>query len=117
MDREDIIKLAREAQMPFYWRTGEITYLDKLERFATLVAAAEREKLAAWMMRQGYATGHGDTVEDLLKELEWQIEERIRNERSACAKVCEDIPLPKDSEALTHLPTIERCATAIRART
>ena len=39
------------------------------------------------------------------------------HEREACAKVCEDIPLPKDSEALTHLPTIERCAAAIRART
>jgi hypothetical protein len=37
-------------------------------------------------------------------------------ERSACAKVCEDIPLPKDSKALTHGPTIERCAAAIRAR-
>ena len=80
MDREDIIRMAREVQMPFYWRTGEITYLDKLERFAALVAAAERETLAAWTMRQGYATGHGDTVEDLLKELEWQIEERIRRE-------------------------------------
>jgi len=33
------------------------------------------------MIERGYATGHGDTVEDLLKELEWQIEERIRNER------------------------------------
>ena len=37
---------------------------------------AEREKVANWMMRQGYATGHGDTVEDLLKELEWQAKER-----------------------------------------
>ena len=37
-------------------------------------------------------------------------------EREACAKVCEDIPLPKDAPALTHLPTIERCAAAIRAR-
>jgi hypothetical protein len=37
-------------------------------------------------------------------------------EREACAKVCEDIPLPKDAPALTHLPTIERCADAIRAR-
>jgi len=38
------------------------------------------------------------------------------HEREVCAKVCEDIPLPKDSEALTHLPTIERCAAVIRAR-
>ena len=33
----------------------------------------EREKVAKWMMVQGYATGHGDTIEDLLKELEWQV--------------------------------------------
>jgi hypothetical protein len=38
--------------------------------------AAERNKVASWMMAQGYATGHGDTTEDLLKELEWQVEER-----------------------------------------
>ena len=43
VNREDIIRMAGEAQMPFYWRTGEITYLDKLERFASLVASAERE--------------------------------------------------------------------------
>ena len=43
MTRDDIIQMARAAQMPFYWRTGEITYIDKLERFANLVAAAERE--------------------------------------------------------------------------
>ena len=46
MNREDIVRMAREAQMPFYWRTGEITYLDKLERFATLVASAERDACA-----------------------------------------------------------------------
>jgi hypothetical protein len=28
------------------------------------------------MIRNGYATGHGDTTEDLLDELEWQIAER-----------------------------------------
>jgi hypothetical protein len=32
--------------MPFYWRTGEITYLDKLEAFAKLVAQHEREACA-----------------------------------------------------------------------
>ena len=46
MNREDIIRMAREAQMPFYWRTGEITYLDKLEAFAKLVAQHEREACA-----------------------------------------------------------------------
>jgi hypothetical protein len=51
------------------------------EPAAHVFAATERNKLAAWMMSQGYATGHGDSTEDLLKELEWQIEERIKNER------------------------------------
>ena len=32
--------------MPFYWATGEIPYLGRLERFAALVAAAEREACA-----------------------------------------------------------------------
>ena len=49
MTKEDIIAMAQEAQMPFYWRTGEITYLDKLERFADLVASAEREACAKWL--------------------------------------------------------------------
>ena len=39
-------------------------------------AQAERNKVAQWMIQRSYATGHGDTVEDLLKELEWQAKER-----------------------------------------
>ena len=46
MTREDIIRMAREAQMPYYYRTGEVTNLEQLERFAVLVAAAEREACA-----------------------------------------------------------------------
>ena len=82
MDREDIIKLAREAGFKVDWQHADVAEIKakRYEYFAALVAAAEREKLAAWMMRQGYATGHGDNIEDLLKELEWQIEERIRRE-------------------------------------
>jgi len=37
------------------------------------IVAAEREKVAKWMIAKGYATGHGESIEDLLKELEWQI--------------------------------------------
>ena len=59
---------------------------------------SDKEKVAQWMMHRGYATGHGDTVEDLLKELELQLAENwtnsvmkvAANEREACAKVCED---------------------------
>lgn len=32
-----------------------------------------REVVARWMMERGYATGHGDTIEDLLGELEAQV--------------------------------------------
>jgi hypothetical protein len=36
-------------------------------------AKTQTEKVAAWMSEQGFATGHGDTLEDLLKELTWQV--------------------------------------------
>jgi uncharacterized protein YoaH (UPF0181 family) len=111
MTREDIIAMAREAaQMPQWSDRALEVYglrdMAMLERFAALVAdaeakrmhaegmvtvghmrqqiAAERNKVAQWMMAQGYATGHGDTTEDLLKELEWQVRE---SERNACAAI------------------------------
>jgi hypothetical protein len=38
------------------------------------------EKLAGWMNANGFATGHGDTFDNLLRELDWQIKElRARN--------------------------------------
>ena len=122
MDREDIIKLAREAGFKVDWQHADVAEIKakRYEYFAALVAAAEREKLAAWMMRQGYATGHGDTVEDLLKELEWQIEERIRNEREACAKVCEGLGVHPALNIFNGGPEWYKhgtdCAAAIRAR-
>lgn len=73
MTRDDIILLAKEAG----FGTLADLWPHALERFAALVAAAERE---------------------------------------ACAKVCEDIPLPQGTAELTHIPTIERCVNAIRAR-
>lgn len=35
----------------------------------------DMEKLASWMMHHGFSTGHGDTFDDLLLELSWQIDE------------------------------------------
>lgn len=35
-----------------------------------------RETVAKWMIANRFATGHGDTLEDLLAELKWQVEER-----------------------------------------
>jgi len=45
-----------------------------------------KEEIIDWMMNKGFSTGHGDSVVDLLDELEWQIAER---EREACAKICD----------------------------
>jgi hypothetical protein len=36
---------------------------------------ASRELVASWMINNGFATGHGDTLDDLLHELEWQVKE------------------------------------------
>ena len=103
MNREDIIRMAREAGI------GPVYGYESIERFAALVTATERNKLAAWMIERGYATGHGDTVEDLLKELEWQIAER---EREACAKVCDVLAVhPEYASDITKV-----AAQAIRAR-
>lgn len=82
MNNEETVLLAREATRRDDWWDDD----QALERFAALVTAAEREKVVAWMIQRGYSTGHGDTVEDLLKELDWQIRE---SERESCAKVCE----------------------------
>jgi hypothetical protein len=40
----------------------------------------QREKLAGIMISHSFATGHGDTIEDLLKELDWQLS-RMREMR------------------------------------
>lgn len=81
---------------------------------------SDKEKLAQWMIQRGYATGHGDSIEDLLQELEWQIAENwnraliagITTEREACAKVVE-ILIPEQTEDGLIGHTI---AKAIRAR-
>lgn len=81
MTRDDIMRIAREAWIMDKHDCSDDWFVraDIDERnifeFAALVAAAEQEKVARWMIRKGYATGHGDTTEDLLAELEWQIEE------------------------------------------
>lgn len=91
MSRENIINMAKEAgafheMRPLiereYW---VFPCIDDLETFAGLAAAymvaaavnVQREKVARWMIANGYATGHGEKITDLLEELKWQIDERI----------------------------------------
>ena len=46
MNRDDIIKMAKQAKLPYEYDTERVLYLKELERFAALVAAHEREACA-----------------------------------------------------------------------
>ena len=58
MDRETIIRLAREAGLPYMYQTGEVANLGLVERFADLVAKAERERILE-MCKEGWWDGEG----------------------------------------------------------
>ena len=126
MTREAVTDLGQEDEDP---KEDTMWLLEhsELERFASLVAAAEREKLALWMRSMGYATGHGDTIEDLLDHLGTQISEglevEVLMEREACAKECDAVSASADNAALAGQYLVirngaeaRRCAAAIRAR-
>ena len=50
---------------------------------------SDLEKLADWMSQNGFATGHGDCLDDLLKELTWQVKE-IRDREEFWRKAIDD---------------------------
>ena len=104
MNREDIIRMAQEVGLysgnPRTPGTGR-TIEGRLLRFAALVAAHEREKVARFIMAQCFSTGRNDSIEGMLDALVRQVAER---EREACAKVCDE------------LLTTTFAAQAIRAR-
>lgn len=94
MNRDEFINLVGEAGgftelRPLiereYW---VFPCIDDLEAFAGLAAAdmvqaavnVQREKVARWMIANGYTTGNGEKITDLLEELKWQIDERIAME-------------------------------------
>ena len=98
MDKEQIILWAIKAHMeasaaddncrvPHF----EDVTLEELEAFAKLVAAHERNKLAAWMTQFGFATGHGDTMEQLCDALGTEIVDRIDGEVEAERETLLDI--------------------------
>ena len=98
----DTIDMARQANMPFYWRSGEITYLDQLKAFEALVRKDEREQGQKWF----------DAVTAQYKQL-------ILAEREACAKVCDELIAPAlycDSDKSMWDVTCMDCAAAIRNR-
>jgi hypothetical protein len=78
----DTIDMAREVKMPYDFVTGEPINLEKLEAFAELVRADEREQFQKWF----------DAVTAQHKQL-------IIAEREACAK------LAQSTVCDTHIPT------------
>jgi hypothetical protein len=118
----DIIAMARRAGAHDDGNEVRFVELRYLERFAALVAAAERNKVAQWMIDHSFATGHGDTTEDLLEELDWQITESwskvvmasVEAEREACALIAET-PVFGEQDDIT-MQAKDRVAAAIRAR-
>ena len=66
----------------------EYVRLDAVQDYLNTTIAAERNACAQWMMARGFSTGHGDTVVDLLKELEWQVRERVAKE---CIRLCDQV--------------------------
>jgi hypothetical protein len=90
MTRDDIIRMAREADM--HHLTWNDDYIERTERFAALVAEHERE--------------HGiKLLTDLL------IDAAVKAEREACAKVCE-----REWEQYGYGAGARDCAEEIRAR-
>lgn len=85
MTRDDILRMAREANLP-----DPMVFYASIERFAALVAAADREACAAHYL-------------DIARKA-------IEEEREACAKVCDAL-----GDEFSDANSAD-CATAIRAR-
>jgi hypothetical protein len=96
MTRDDIIRMAREAGIGWLERAEGIT--EFLERFANLVAAAEREAFDAKYPIQLTHDQYNVVINAALKD-----------EREACAKVCEAEGERVDASWVS-------CAFAIRKR-
>lgn len=101
MNRDDIIRMAKQAGIPFnkYKLVGcdfcERDIDDELERFAKLIAAAERKAFAKIQFDS--------------------ILQGVRIEREACAKLCDSEP-SRDCGEYGQVSDAIACAEAIRAR-
>jgi len=49
--------------------------------------SSEKELLACWMIEHGFATGHGDSVADLLSEMSWQVKEHTSHVAAEITKL------------------------------
>lgn len=107
MNREEIIRMAREAGDYLVDKRGREDFIFDcygIERFAALVAAAERERVAGYMTRRGFEPTSTNDIVEMLEEMFWFSEERflksvrtqvvgdalvaaVKAEREACAQI------------------------------
>jgi len=113
-------KQVRTTPYPIgYYLDAGIKAADEIERLQSLLEAAnaygagenkarveDRELLAQMMIRQSLSTGHGDTVADLVRELEPQIE-RLRAE---CLRLSH-----AEAEAMSVVLSLEGQVERLRA--
>ena len=103
MTRKDIIRMAQEVELinKDYDFAFLNKFTDKVERFAALVASAERERL----------------TDSAMKAAEKAVDVAIALEREACAKVCEEHGKTWEEKMLLGFQaTLDDAAKAIRAR-
>jgi hypothetical protein len=73
MTKEEIIQMANQANLPYNYVGGELMWLDKLERFAKLVAEKEREECAKMCeYYEDYAKGNENYHATLIRAREEQ---------------------------------------------
>jgi len=59
-----------------------VDYMQAYQRGIRVGRAEQERELAEWMIEHSYATGHGDTLKNMLSELSWQIDERVNTATS-----------------------------------
>ena len=83
MNREDITRMAREANIKQAIETPHLLMVHELERFAALVAAAEREacaKVCDSSIHDTYIGGHTGAIHSARRECAAAIRARSTNE-------------------------------------
>lgn len=77
-------------------------------------AESTRETIATWMIKQGYATGHGNTTKDLLEELLEQIKEGKEEQWKICAYAVDNAINKKQLWENDRILAINACINAGR---
>lgn len=76
---------------------------------------APLERLAQWMIANSFATGHGDTFEGLLSELEWQVRD-LRDRIATQKEGARNNPRPETHEHQTKASACRPAASQANPR-